>query len=394
MEEAPQAQIAVETRTVSMIRLWPWLRLFRCAGVAMDARKLILCALGLVVYSAGRFGLAFLFEGPVEFRIPGTEGSEMLRPSSWLHAPWRALASYVWWPWAMLSEPFGAVLSAESDLRTFGLGLLTAVWGVVVWGFFGGASARVAMLDLARRERVGIWSAMRFAGKRMVTLAGAPLSPLIGLGFFVVLCGLFGLAWYRFLGSVGEMIGGVLFFLPLIAGLVMALMVIGLAVGWPLMVQTVAAESQDAFDALSRSYSYVYQRPWKLAFYGLVALGVGVLGFLFVLLVAGLTVRLALWGVSFGAPMARLRDLMRAPGSRSAETTIHLFWLRFVFVIAVSYLFSYFWTATAMIYLLLRNDVDGATFDDVYREGEEAEPFVPEAASEPETERPSSEKAG
>ena len=31
-----------------------------------------------------------------------------------------------------------------------------------------------------------------------------------------------------------------------------------------------------------------------------------------------------------------------------------------------------------MIYLLLRNDVDGAEFDDVYREGEEAEPFVPE----------------
>ena len=196
------------------------------------------------------------------------------------------------------------MLSPRADLGEFGLALLTAIWGVLVWGFFGGASARVAMLDLARRERVGIGGAMKFAGKRLLPLVGAPLSPLIGLAFFASLCGVFGLVWYRFLGEVGETIGGVLFFLPLIAGLVMALIVVGLAVGWPLMVQTVAAESQDAFDALSRSYSYVYQRPWKLGFYVLVSLFVGAVGYAFVLLVATLTIRLALWGVTFGGSVA------------------------------------------------------------------------------------------
>ncbi len=381
MEDTSEVRLEVETRTISMIRLWPWLRLFRCAGVAMDARKLILCALGLLAFTAGRYGIERLFEGPVEFRMPLLTNAVRLDLETWRHSPYAVMMGFVSWPWRVISEPFGEILSPESNLREFTRGLLFAIWGVLVWGLFGGASARVAMLDLARRERVGIVPALRFAGKRMLPLAGAPLSPLIGLGFFATLCGAFGLLWYRFLGELGETIGGFLFFLPLIAGLVMALMVIGLAVGWPLMVQTVAAESQDAFDALSRSYSYVYQRPWKLAFYVLVSLVVGAVGYTVVLLVAAMTLRLAAWGVSFGAPAERLSDLMRQ-GTHGFANGPHLFWSRFVSAIAFSYLFSYFWTATAMIYLLLRNDVDGAAFDDVYQEGEESEPFMPEPAEQ------------
>ncbi|HEU5118716.1 MAG TPA: hypothetical protein VFT74_19130, partial [Isosphaeraceae bacterium] len=249
MDGASESRLDVDSRSFSMIRLWPWLRLFRCAGVAMDARKLILCGIGLLVFTLGRNGFALFVEGSEELRLPILPVLDVDRLSS----PAQVMFGHVAWPWRALSEPFAQVLSPKSDLREFGLGLLTAIWGVLVWGLFGGASARVAMLDLARRERVGIGGAIRYAGKRLLPLVGAPLSPLVGLAFFASLCGVFGLVWYRFLGEVGETIGGILFFLPLIAGLVMALIVVGLAVGWPLMVQTVAAESQDAFDALSRS---------------------------------------------------------------------------------------------------------------------------------------------
>ncbi len=383
MDGASDSRLDVDTRTFSMIRLWPWLRLFRCAGVAMDARKLILCGIGLLVFTLGRNGFALFVEGSVELRLPILPA---LDGDAWLRSPAQVMFAHVAWPWRVLSEPFALVFSPESDLREFGLALLTAIWGVLVWGFFGGASARVAMLDLARRERVGIGGAIKFAGKRLLPLVGAPLSPLIGLAFFASLCGVFGLVWYRYLGEVGETIGGVLFFLPLIAGLVMALIVVGLAVGWPLMVQTVAAESQDAFDALSRSYSYVYQRPWKLGFYVLVSLFVGAVGYAFVLLVATLTIRLAVWGVTFGGSSQALSSSMMTGhhslllSKKLGEVPVqtHRFWWQFVSGLAFTYLFSYFWTATAMIYLLLRNDVDGAEFDDVYREGEEAEPFVPE----------------
>ena len=60
MDGASDSRLDVDSRTFSMIRLWPWLRLFRCAGVAMDARKLILCGLGLLVFTLGRYGLARL----------------------------------------------------------------------------------------------------------------------------------------------------------------------------------------------------------------------------------------------------------------------------------------------------------------------------------------------
>lgn len=385
MDDASRPRPDIDPRPVPMVRRWPWLRLFRCAGVAMDARKLILCGLGLLVFWAGRNVLAHLSARPDEFRLPLPP---VLDLDHWLVSPWRMMFGFVSWPWLVLSQPFAEVLSPEANVIEFGIALLTAIWGVLVWGFFGGACARVAMLDLARRERVGIGQAMKFAGKRMLPLAGAPLSPLVGLGFFATLCGLFGLVWYRFLGQVGETVGGVLFFLPLIAGLVMALIVVGLAVGWPLMVQTVAAESQDAFDALSRSYSYVYQRPWKLAFYVIVSLFVGAVGYAFVLLVAALTVQLAAWGVSIGGSaeslaFSRMKEVYSFSGlvarpANELAVQAHLFWRHFVSAVAFSYLFSYFWTATAMIYLLLRHEVDGAAFDDVYREGEEAEPFMPE----------------
>src|SRR5262249_12254507 len=63
-------------------------------------------------------------------------------------------------------------------------------------------------------------------------------------------------------------------------GLIMAVVLVGL-VGWPLMNATISTEGGDSFDALSRSYSYVYQAPWDYLGYGFVATvyGLGVVVF-------------------------------------------------------------------------------------------------------------------
>ena len=47
----------------------------------------------------------------------------------------------------------------------------------------------------------------------------------------------------------------------------MALLLLGLAFGWPLMWATISTEGTDSFDALSRSYAYVFQRPLRYLFY-------------------------------------------------------------------------------------------------------------------------------
>ena len=57
----------------------------------------------------------------------------------------------------------------------------------------------------------------------------------------------------------------------LVIGFLMAMLLVGLFFGWPLMWATVGVESTDAFDSLSRAYSYVFHRPLRLLFYVIVA---------------------------------------------------------------------------------------------------------------------------
>jgi alcohol dehydrogenase class IV len=59
-------------------------------------------------------------------------------------------------------------------------------------------------------------------------------------------------------------------------------LVIGLGGGVNLMFGAIAYENSDAFDAVSRSLSYVYARPWRLAFYTLLATVYGSISYLFV----------------------------------------------------------------------------------------------------------------
>ena len=82
----------------------------------------------------------------------------------------------------------------------------------------------------------------------------------------------------------------------------MALILAGLALGWPLMIATVAAEGEDAPDALSRSYSYVNQRLARYAVHAAIAWAIGMAGLPAAILFARLVLGLAGWGVGLGAP--------------------------------------------------------------------------------------------
>jgi hypothetical protein len=265
-----------------------------------------------------------------------------------------------------LVGPFLDVFSARSSGRTFLRAALTALWGVVVWSLVGGAIARVAVVQEARGERVGLPEAFGFAIRKAVPLLAAPLSPMVGVAFFAALCAPFGLLYRA--GPIGPAIAGALAFLPLLAGLTMALILIGLAAGWPLMPAAVAAEDEDGFDALSRAYAYVHQRPVPYAVYLALAWGLGVVGLVFVDLFARVVVGLTEWALHFAAPGERLATLF-SPGSGAAAgstaAALHAYWLSAVGVLAHAWIYSYFWTTAAILYLLLRRDVDGTDWHDI-----------------------------
>ena len=62
----------------------------------------------------------------------------------------------------------------------------------------------------------------------------------------------------------------------------MTLVALGTAGGFNLMYPTIAVEGSDSFDAISRSFSYIYARPWRMIWYTMVAIVYGALTFLFV----------------------------------------------------------------------------------------------------------------
>jgi len=361
-----------------------WVRLAGGIGVATDPRKLSLAAVGLILLMAGWLGLARLFPGDPGFgRSVLVAGPVAGSPDGWLNY----LAGRVAEPALSLMGPFLALFATGRGTGSFLHAALAAFWAALVWGIIGGAIARIAVVQLATGERIGVLTALRFAARKGVSLVGSPLSPFVGVALLTLPCAVLGFLLYQIPGPVGAAIAGALAFVPLLIGVVLALVLLGLAAGWPLMIATVAADGEDGFDALSRSYAYVFQRPARYAAYLLVAWAVGVVGYGVVLGFAAAVLHLAEWSLAFGAPDARLHALFAGVGRAGDEApaALHRAWFGVVAAVVHGWAYAYFWTAAAQIYLLLRRDVDGTPCHDVYQPEHDADPFAPEPAPHPAT---------
>ena len=345
---------------ISFERLFPWTRLFRGVGVSIDAKKLLLASIGLIAFVLGREAIDRLFSST---SAPMSRFASLLPESSSLEDPrltvWRLTE-----PVRVLVGPFLTIFANGIDAKAFLHAVASAAWGVAVWGLVGGAIARIAVVQVARTESIGMGEALRFARRKWLPLIGTPLSPLLGVAFFASLCTLFGLL-YWIPGSIGPTLAGAFAVFPLLAGLVMSLVLISLAASWPLMNATVAAEGEDGFDALSRSFAYVNQRPLKYAACVVLAWVLGSLGLFVVEIFARLTIHLAQWALSFGAPDDVLAALYQgATATATAQAApaargLHEFWLSVVWLLVHAWVYSYFWTSATIIYLVLRQDVDG-----------------------------------
>jgi hypothetical protein len=154
---------------------------------------------------------------------------------------------------------------------------------------------------------------------------------------------------------------------------------------------TIAVEGSDTFDAFSRSYSYVYGRPWRMIFYTLVAAIYGTLCFVFVKLAASLIFHAAssitgktmnLADAAYAAPLGKLQAIWFNP-SFSGPFFGHFYqfplsvsekiagffiaiWVFLLVGMVVAFAISFFFSGYTMIYLLLRRAVDSTELDEVY----------------------------
>lgn len=281
----------------------------------------------------------------------------------------------------------------------------------IIWAIFGGAISRIAAVHVARDEKLSLSAALKFSTSKFLSFIFAPIIPLVivvVLGLIVMVGGLIGN-----IPVLGPALMGIFFFLALAAGFVMTLVLLGTGGGFNLMYPTIAVEGSDSFDAISRSFSYVYARPWRMLFYTLVAILYGALCYLFVryfiaimlllthhfvgagmfVNVKGDEVPIDVWNTMWpGSPGQFTYDIdtMTLGPAQTFGAFLISIWVYLTAAMLGAFFISFYFSANTIIYYLMRREVDATELDDVYLEQSEEDfgdttpaPLPPVAPTEP-----------
>jgi hypothetical protein len=174
----------------------------------------------------------------------------------------------------------------------------------------------------------------------------------------------------------------------LIAGALIAIVLIGTVAGFNLMFPAIVYDGSDCFDAISRSFSYVYSKPWRMSFYTAIAVVYGAICYTFVrfftfllLWVTRWFLQLGVWGNNSSNKVNKLAAIWPEPsftGLRSSPPLATLNWseslatflvylvLLVVVGLLISFVISFYFSANTIIYALMRNRVDNTALQDIY----------------------------
>jgi hypothetical protein len=177
------------------------------------------------------------------------------------------------------------------------------------------------------------------------------------------------------------------------------------------MFPAIAYDGSDCFDAFSRSFSYIYSKPWRMSFYTAIAAIYGAICYTFVRVFAFLLLwvthrflqlgvlidnssnkvnkLIAIWPEPKFIKLVDPSSLAAANWSESLSAFLIQLLLLAVIGLVVSFIISFYFSANTIIYSLMRNRVDNTALDDIYTprldEGK-LEPATDE--SEPEESQP------
>ena len=250
----------------------------------------------------------------------------------------------------------------------------------------GGSICRIAALQNAQGEKPGLTEAVRFSTKRFKSLFLAPLVPyfiIVVVGIFIFALGLLGN-----IPQAGDIIIGLGMPLALFAGVLIAVVLIGAIAGFNLMYPAIAYDGSDSFDSISRSFSYVYAKPWRMLFYSAIAAVYGSISYTFIRLIAFLALfatrtflQVVVWTKNSDGQVNKIDAIWPKPefinlfGTSTVaavtwpEKIAHFIIYLCVLVIVglvVSFIISFYFSANTIIYSLLRNKVDNTEITDIY----------------------------
>lgn len=256
-----------------------WSMLFRVFELARDPYKIIIAIGAVIALSLGWMVLGAIFS-PSHHRHGGWPANADRGPNLFVVAtsPNQTSNLFSWSLWfgnaeqdpPLQVEPFRQFYQPVVDLvhyspigtgwRNWWYSMLGVVFTLIVWGLAAGAITRIAALQLARNERLGLGDALGYARRKLFDYIIGPAIPLIVFAILALLNALGTmLTIVPYLGSV---VTAILLPLPILSALVMTVMLIAF-VGWPLFYATISVEGSDSFDALSRTLAYITQGAWS-----------------------------------------------------------------------------------------------------------------------------------
>lgn len=281
--------------------------------------------------------------------------------------------------WVLIYHPVYFVL--------FGAGTL------LIWSFFGGAICRIAALHFCRDEKLTSRQGRRYAWKNLFN--GFFLAPCVPIAFIIIvmIALVLGGVLLR-IPILGDLLGGLFFVGALFGGFAIAILVLGLLVGGSLFWPAVATEGLDAYDGFSRALAYPLSRPLKASAYAAIMLVFASVCWVFVNLFTFFALKVTRAVVGFGTspfgwwktgegdaamskmdrlwPLGGPNDLYAWPDWSTLAWYEHvsafLIGVTVLIVIGLmwSFLVSFYFSGSTIIYALLRRDVDGIQLDEVH----------------------------
>lgn len=381
--ETPPATIL---NSISWRDICPWLLLFKSIAVAFKPSIVFIAFVGLLLSPVGWTLGAYVAYGE----------------SSWdafTASFWNSTFTLGdWWsgqgPLYIFSKFYQGhleLLNPNGSVKAFFFHLIGTAWMLGLWSVLGCMICRIAALHFTRDERPGVIEAFRFVKQKLLTLMVSSFIPLTLILFFIVPFFFVGLMMKL---NVTLMLVGIGWFLVALFGLFMAVVMIPLFFGWPLLWPAIATEGSDPFDAISRSYSYPTQRPFHYVFYWVVIVLVGFLAAWLGSVLAERTIEFTKWGTSWGAGHERALEINKevleihnnasgpSPDETPSDANVEneasglfgsgvssiAFWERNIRMVAIAFSYGFFFVACTGMYLLLRKDNDFMELDEIYVE--------------------------
>lgn len=318
--------------------------------------------------------------------------------------------------------PFYYLIHPDASVgqRFFFLFLLGAV--VSVWTLVGGMISRIAALEYTRKQTISISKAFAYVKARRENYLIAPWLPMVPGG--VILLGMVVFGFFHMIPWLGDIVfSGLGWVVMLVSGLVLAVISFGL-LGWPIMTVAISVDSDDAFAATTKPYSYLGQKGWMALGCGIFCTIYGAICLVFLCWLGSVGIYLAKWGVSqtpgvaavgrspeflfVNAPttfgwrtlllegarvegnpvvengeiqagrLEKYRESLTANQRTGAFLASGWLYLAVLPLVGVGY--SLFWSFLTGIYLLLRRKVDDVEMRDIYLDEEDDPVFAPVVA--------------